>query len=302
MVNAVFYHKHNSIYDDDPATKYHFPKQYLSRVQQTVGDWIVYYGPVKGMPSRYYSAIALTESISKDNEKDNHYYANMQACTYLDFDRPLEYSEDGGYEKKLFKPDGKPNGGYTVQAVRILEKHEFVSLINAGLSAPEEWPPRKDATLDQAPAVGFSEENQSPFIWPESGRDIVSQLINRPFRDAKFRKHLRELYDRTCAFTGLRLINGGGRPEVEACHIIPVEDGGNDSVQNGIALSCTVHWMFDRGLLSLSDDYEILASRQLNYDVSHLLHPDMKARIPENPVYRPHPHYLDWHRNNKFKA
>ena len=33
-------------------------------------------------------------------------------------------------------------------------------------------------------------------------------------------------------------------------NVYVVEKGGNDSVQNGIALSGTVHWMFDRGLLS----------------------------------------------------
>lgn len=302
MANAVFYHKHDSIYDDDPATKYHFPKQYLSRVEQTLGDWIVYYGPAKGLPSRYYSAVAFAEKISKDDDRENHYYVHMRQGSYLGFDRLLEYSENGGYEKKLFKSDGKPNGGYTVQAVRILEQKEFVTLVEACLSEPEEWPPRKDEPTTQPSELGFSEENQAPFLGLETERDIVNQLVNRPFRDVKFRKHIRQLYDRTCAFTGLRLINGKGRPEVEACHIIPVEDGGNASVQNGIALSGTVHWMFDRGLLSLSDEYEILASRQLNYDVSHLLHQDMRARVPENPMYRPHPHYLDWHRTNKFKS
>lgn len=302
MTNAVFYHKQDSIYDDDPATRYHFPKRYLSRVEQTIGDWTVYYGPVQGMHSRYYTAIALTDSISKDNNRENHYFAHIRPGTYLDFDRNLEYAENGGYEKKLFKTDGKPNGGYTVQAVRIIEQREFVALIEAGLSEPEVWPPRKDNPITQPSELGFSEEMQAPFFGLDAERNIVSQLVNRPFRDAKFRQNIRKLYDRTCAFTGLRLINGKGRPEVEACHIIPVEDGGNDSVQNGIALSGTVHWMFDRGLLSLTDEYDILASRHLNYDVSHLLHRDLKARIPANPMHRPHPHYLDWHRRNKFKT
>lgn len=302
MTNAIFYHKHDSIYDDDPATRYHFPKQYLSRVEQTLKDWIIYYGPIKGMPSRYYTATALVKDILKDNKTENHYYASIQSGTYLDFDHPLEYSKDGGYEKKLFKLDGKPNGGRTVQAVRILEKNEFVAIINAGLSEPEEWPPRKDNDVIQPNVLGFSEDHQARYLGSETEREIVSQLVNRPFRDVKFRKHIRTLYDRTCAFTGLRLINGKGRPEVEACHIIPVEDGGNDSVQNGIALSGTVHWMFDRGLLSLSDDYDILASRQLNHDVSHLLYTDRKARVPKNKMYRPHPRYLDWHRRNKFKG
>ena len=57
-------------------------------------------------------------------------------------------------------------------------------------------------------------------------RAIVQHVINRKFRDARFRRHVRSAYDKTCAVTGLRLINGGGRPEVEAAHIRPVENDG----------------------------------------------------------------------------
>lgn len=132
-------------------------------------------------------------------------------------------------------------------------------------------------------------------------RPIVEQLTNRKFRDRKFAQNIKRLYDRTCAFTGLRLINGKGRPEVEAAHIIPVEHNGSDSIRNGIALSGTVHWMFDRGLLSLTDDFSILKSRHLNHDVSNLLVADMKAKVPRNPNHRPHPESLKWHRENCFK-
>ena len=35
-------------------------------------------------------------------------------------------------------------------------------------------------------------------------------------------------------------------------------------VQNGVALSGTVHWMFDRGLLAVVDNSEILLSNHIN--------------------------------------
>jgi hypothetical protein len=79
-----------------------------------------------------------------------------------------------------------------------------------------------------------------------------------------FRRIVVKAYDARCAITGLKLINGGGRAEVEAAHIRPVEKNGPDTVQNGLALSGTVHWMFDRGLISLSDELDILVSRQVN--------------------------------------
>jgi hypothetical protein len=62
-------------------------------------------------------------------------------------------------------------------------------------------------------------------------------------RDANFRYHVCGAYENRCAVTGLAIINGGGRAEVQAAHIWPVAAGGPDVVQNGIALSSTVHWL-----------------------------------------------------------
>src|SRR6185437_2739831 len=98
----------------------------------------------------------------------------------------------------------------------------------------------------------------------EQERDRVAYLISRIVRDRVFRRVVLRAYGDRCAITGLRLINGAGRAEVEAAHIRPVEANGPDSIRNGIALSGTVHWMFDRGLITLRDDFEIVLSRQMN--------------------------------------
>ncbi|MEO6608382.1 MAG: HNH endonuclease [Aestuariivirga sp.] len=129
----------------------------------------------------------------------------------------------------------------------------------------------------------------------------MRQLTDRKFRDRRFRQHVLNAYDRRCAFTGLRIINGGGRPEVEAAHIVPVEHNGSDSIKNGIALSGTAHWMFDAGLLALSDDFAILKSRHINYDFDHLLNSSGKAILPRDPEQWPGRNNLKWHRENKFK-
>jgi putative restriction endonuclease len=89
---------------------------------------------------------------------------------------------------------------------------------------------------------------------------------------------------------GMKLINGGGRAEAQAAHIMSVEAGGPDVVINGIALSGTVHWMFDRGLISLSDSGDILLSRKINdvEGVEKLIHSNRKARLPVLNDHRPH--------------
>jgi putative restriction endonuclease len=85
--------------------------------------------------------------------------------------------------------------------------------------------------------------------------------------------------------------------------ISAVEANGPDIVSNGIALSGTAHWMFDRGLISLADNLEILISRQVNdrESVRTLLNKTGHAIPPQRPSQRPHPHFLKWHRENCFK-
>jgi putative restriction endonuclease len=129
------------------------------------------------------------------------------------------------------------------------------------------------------------------------------QLLERPFRDAAFTRVIQSAYESTCAMTGLKLINGGGRCEIEAAHIKPVADDGPDSPRNGIALSRTVHWMFDRGILSISDAGEILMAPKLVPDpVRRMLHADGKARFPATPAWTPHPSFLRYHREHFFKG
>ena len=115
--------------------------------------------------------------------------------------------------------------------------------------------------------------------------------------------NVRAAYSNRCAMTGLRLINGGGRPEVQAAHIQPVASKGSDSVRNGVALSGTVHWMFDRGLISIGDDYKILVAKDhVPEDAARLLNQSGSINLPEDEARYPNAHYLKFHRDNVFKG
>lgn len=180
--------------------------------------------------------------------------------------------------------------GRAQAAVRPISNEDFNRIVTLGLADEDQLLPRSGA---------FVSEGQAPY---ETNRDRVLVLSSRAVRDRAFRKRILEAYDCRCALTGLKLINGGGRAEVEAAHIRSVEANGPDIVTNGIALSGTVHWMFDRGLISLSDDLEILVSRRINdIDAVHkLINSDGRARPPTQPEWRPHPRYLTWHRQQCF--
>ena len=138
---------------------------------------------------------------------------------------------------------------------------------------------------------------------PTFDRPIVEQFTSRPFRDAAFSQAVKSAYHNTCAITGLKIVNGGGRAEVQAAHIRPVVDSGPDSVRNGLALCGTVHWMFDRGLLSLNDDYRILIAKgRVPAPVLKLINPDGMLRVPARPESRPHLQFLRYHRENVFQG
>jgi len=99
------------------------------------------------------------------------------------------------------------------------------------------------------------------------------------------------------------LINGGGRPEVQAAHIQPVASKGPDSVRNGLALSGTVHWMFDRGLISVGDDFKILvAKNHVPEDAARLLNQNGMINLPQDRTFYPNAHYLKFHRDVVFKG
>lgn len=295
---GVFIHRSDSIYDDSPAERYQFPRQYLGRVEACLGDWIVYYEPRKVDETRGYFAVARVEQVIPDPKAPGMFLALIEAGSYLDFVNPVPFSDgEGVIERGVLNHEGRISGRAQA-AVRALSTSDFNRIVGLGLREDAPVLPRVGEAV---PVPGLREE-QVPFTF-EQTRERVSTLTSRILRDRIFRRTVLRAYGERCAITGLRLINGSGRAEVDAAHIRPVEQNGPDIVSNGLALSGTAHWMFDRGLISLSDELEILVSRRINDEdgVRALINKDGRARPPRRDLERPHPHFLRWHRDHCFK-
>lgn len=299
MAKVVLTTKVDPTYDDLPEERYHFPRTYLRQIEQAVGDWIVYYEPRRStgeLSSRggrqSYFATARLLRIEQDPVLENHYYAFVS--NYLEFDHPVPF-KDGQhyYESGLQREDGETNKGAFGRAVRVIPDSEYNLIMQEGFTKTLEIT-RLAAELQSEP---FSEEI-TPFERP-----IIERVVARPFREAAFAVGVKEAYHDTCAMTGLKIINGGGRAEVQAAHIQPVSKNGPDSLRNGVALSGTVHWMFDRGLVSIDDDYSILIAKDRLPDAAvRLLNQDHRLLLPTREDIRPHRHYLNFHRVNIFKG
>lgn len=293
MTFAVFIHRSDSVYDDSPAERYQFPKQYLTRAEPSVGNWIVYLEPTKVTNSRGYFAIAKVEKIIPDPTKADMFLALIAPGSYVDFTQNVPFSGPGGpIERGVLNESGKISGR-AQSAVRPISDADFVRIVEAGLAGDDDILPRVDLDAD----LDLVQDQRVPF---EFERPIIQSLTNRKKRDGLFRRSVLAAYDDTCAVTGWKLINGGGRAEAEAAHIKPVEHDGPDSVQNGIALSGTVHWMFDRGLIGFSDDLDILIHRKVNdrSGVEAIINPSRKLIAPKRAAHRPHPAFLEWHRQH----
>lgn len=299
MANGIFIHRTDSIYDDSPSERYQFPRQYLERAKACLGDWVIYYEPVKVQGSRGYFAIAKVSQIVPDKKIPGMYVALIEPGTYLDFVNPLPFRANGDLvEAGLLNDKGKISG-HAQAAVRTISPADFNRILSLGIDEVEPILPRTGATPGNR---GFEEE-QAPFLF-EHQHERISYLTTRAVRDRLFRRIVLKAYDERCAITGLKLINGGGRAEVDAAHIRPVEANGPDIITNGIALSGTAHWMFDRGLISLHDDMQILVSRQVNDPdaVWAFVNKTRHAFLPSRPQDRPHPTFLEWHRKRCFKG
>lgn len=295
MTKLVLLHKPGSPYDDEPDAVYDFPRAYLRAVEEAMGDWVIYYEPVKAGHRGYFAVARISRVIEKPGVP-GRYLALIEPGSFLPFDVDVPRLAHGRpMERALSEPDGTPKRGGVVQsAVRRLPEDEFAAIVNVGL--PEDLEEIEARRYD--PARSEVDEPAAAFERP-----VVERLMRRPYRDLAFRRRVRAAYGYRCAMSGLRLRNGGGRPEVQAAHIRPVLHGGSDAVRNGLALSGTLHWMFDRGLISVAEDCEtILVSRNKVPDevANRLIRPGCRLLLPSDPRDAPHPNNLRWHRENVF--
>jgi putative restriction endonuclease len=126
-------------------------------------------------------------------------------------------------------------------------------------------------------------------------------------REARFRLTVIPAYNYTCALTGYRLVTITSGTIVDAAHIHRFADSRNNDPRNGIALCKNAHWLFDLGLWTLGDDFQVrVASTKFSESGSgaSLLKSleGHKIHLPPNPELWPDPVHLAWHRTNRFQG
>lgn len=119
-------------------------------------------------------------------------------------------------------------------------------------------------------------------------------------RSTIFKQKVPRIYNYQCAISGLKVDSTLNVSMVDACHIEPWSVHHNDTIQNGICLTPTLHRAFDRGLISISDDYRVLVSDRFRedghstYSLGQFKH--KLIHLPKNSEHRPSSHLLENHR------
>lgn len=121
-------------------------------------------------------------------------------------------------------------------------------------------------------------------------------------RCAIFKQQVPKLYNYRCAVSGLQVSATLNITMVDACHIQPWSVAHNDTIQNGICLTPTLHRAFDRGLITVSENYTVLVSKAFTEDGSspYALRQfsNKQLSLPANKDFHPLPELLEWHRSN----
>jgi hypothetical protein len=142
-------------------------------------------------------------------------------------------------------------------------------------------------------------ERWNPFV----AENRAVYRVSKVKRDRAFRRIVLDNYNETCAVTGSKFVHGSV-VEAEAAHVIGKDVNGTDDPRNGIALSHSAHWAFDKGIFTLSDQFEVIVhDKAKSADHRHfpIIEKDRKTiLLPGEESNFPHPEALAWHREEVF--
>ena len=138
--------------------------------------------------------------------------------------------------------------------------------------------------------------------WHQAG-PVFGDPRLAPYRlgQRSFRAVVLNRYHRRCAITGNKI-----RPVLQAAHIRPVSEGGENRLDNGLLLRSDVHTLFDRGYLGIDPAYRLHVSPRLRADFgngdSFYARAGQVIAVPDRRADRPQREFLEWHLGEVFKA
>lgn len=115
-----------------------------------------------------------------------------------------------------------------------------------------------------------------------------------------FKSKITDTYQRRCAITQEKAL-----PVLEAAHILPVSEGGQHLIANGMLLRSDLHRLFDRGYVTVTPKHRVRVSKRLkeDFDNGEPYYPFEGSDIwlPRDEALRPGKEFLEWHEATIFR-
>lgn len=126
-------------------------------------------------------------------------------------------------------------------------------------------------------------------------------LIKPRLGQGLFRVMVTEAYNRACAVT-----NEHSLPVLEAAHIRSYSENGLHDIGNGLLLRSDIHKLFDRGYVTVDQEFRFNVSNRLKADYDngkvYYAHHGNRIHLPADINKHPLQANLEWHRENVFQA
>lgn len=142
--------------------------------------------------------------------------------------------------------------------------------------------------------TGFGETESVPFM--------VADAAGTTLRDRALRFEMLSAYGAACVFTGNHFPSlDGNRFGVDVGHCWPRSAGGPSIIQNVLPMCKDVNYLWDEGIISLTDDGDLLLARNANPSTRLLLANFQRIRFPVDARLWPDAKFLDIHRRTIFE-
>lgn len=137
---------------------------------------------------------------------------------------------------------------------------------------------------------------------PSIARYGTPHLTAPRLGQSAFRVVVMDAYERKCAITGESTL-----PALEAAHILPFAEKGENVIPNGMLLRSDFHRLFDAGLVTVTPQHRIEVSARIkeswfNGKAYYRLHGEPLRSLPADPSLHPSADMLRWHNENRFVA
>jgi hypothetical protein len=123
----------------------------------------------------------------------------------------------------------------------------------------------------------------------------------RVLRSKAFRDLILYFYGYQCAITRQTfVIDHKDFINLEAAHLLARASGGGSNPSNGMALERNLHWAFDKGFFTVTDEYKVeVHEKAMRIPYLKEKH-GVGLAVPEDSRTRPDKTSLKWHRKNVF--